>query len=121
MWKFVTVNSSGTVDFDDYVNVDSNVEIASYPTDEDMVGSILGAKTNQENDCSDEDDNDDPKLPPTLQEVDTSMENLRRYFESREHVPENIFNSLSVIETFVAKEKFNRNVQTKITDFFMQK
>lgn len=116
MWKMATADGE-ELDFIDYVNVDADVEVTSHPTDDDIVTSVLQSTSEEPHENS-EDDEDDHKPQPSLLDVDASIETLRTYIESREHVPEQVFSALSTVESFITKDKLDKKLQSKITDFF---
>lgn len=123
MWQLVMASdnpgSSEVLDFDDYVSVDADLVTTSHPTDEEIIESVSGMEGPEEEGSSDEDVGH-PEDPPASQEVDRSLESLRRYLECKDHVPNHVFNCLSAVESYIEVERFKNKTQSKITDYFKQ-
>lgn len=137
-----TAINTNDVEFEEYVDIDHDVSTMDFPSDEDILESVIkhlapseiGKFTHPCFLCSkmphfiivldtdeDEDTNEnqtDTTGIPTLNEAFSAIENLRRFVSSRENVPYALHGSLNLLEDFITNEKWTSVTQRKITDFF---
>ncbi|GBN50856.1 hypothetical protein AVEN_43759-1 [Araneus ventricosus] len=99
------------------IEVDAELLTASYPTNEDILKSLMDNNKGQENDSYSE--NEDVIQPkPHRTEMLQSFETIKRGFQLEENVPNSIFSSLIKCENFY-ENLISRNAkQCKIMEFF---
>ncbi|GBM49300.1 hypothetical protein AVEN_38094-1 [Araneus ventricosus] len=100
-WKTVEGNERITDDatLSDSLEVDAELLTAFYPTDEEILKSLMDDNKGQENDSYSE--NEDVIQPkPHRTEMLQSFETIKRGFQMEENVPDSIFSSLIKCENF---------------------
>ncbi|GBM17365.1 hypothetical protein AVEN_13242-1 [Araneus ventricosus] len=118
-WKTVEGNGRITDDatLSDILEVDAELLTASYPTDEEILKSLMDNNKGQENDSySENEDVIQPKLHRT--EMLQSFETIKRGFQMEENVPNSIFSSLIKCENFYENLTTRNAKQCNITEFF---
>ncbi|GBL78313.1 hypothetical protein AVEN_42846-2 [Araneus ventricosus] len=118
-WKTVQGNGGITDDatLSDILEVNAEMLTASYPTDEEILKSLMGNNKGQENDSYSE--NEDVIQPkPHRTEMLQSFETIKRAFQMEENVPDYIFSSLIKCENFYENLTLRNAKQCKITEFF---
>ncbi|GBN68571.1 hypothetical protein AVEN_45178-1 [Araneus ventricosus] len=100
-WKTVEGNGRTTDDatLSDILEVDAELLTASYPTDEEILKSLMDNNKGQENDSYSENE-DVIQLKQHRTEMLQSFETIKRSFEMEENVPDSIFSSLIKCEKF---------------------
>ncbi|XP_050300906.1 tigger transposable element-derived protein 4-like [Anthonomus grandis grandis] len=110
------------VSFEDYVTIDDNVQITGFPTDEEILESVIeNLVPNKKDPEENEDDgqSEGETVPtPAIDETISAIEKIRCFILSRENIPYEIHNSLNLLEDFIDKEKWTNFTPKKITDFF---
>ncbi|GBN98233.1 hypothetical protein AVEN_247895-1 [Araneus ventricosus] len=119
--KEKTVEGNGRITDDatlsDILEVDAELLTASYPTDEEILKSLVDNNKGQENDSFSE--NEDVIQPkPHRTEIPQSFETIKRGFQMEENVPDSIFGSLIKCENFYENLTSRNAKQCKITEFF---
>ncbi|GBO38425.1 hypothetical protein AVEN_139156-1 [Araneus ventricosus] len=100
-WKTVERNGRITDDatLSDILEVDAELLTASYPTDEEILKSLMDNNKGQERDSYSE--NEDVIQPkPHSPEMLQSFETIERSFQMEENMPDSIFSSLLKCENF---------------------
>ncbi|GBM97482.1 hypothetical protein AVEN_153889-1 [Araneus ventricosus] len=100
-WKTIEGNGRITDDatLSDILEVDAELLTASYPTDDEILKSLMGNNKGQENESYSE--NEDVIQPkPHRTEMLQSFETIKRGFQMEENVPDSIFSSLLKCEHF---------------------
>ncbi|GBN74137.1 hypothetical protein AVEN_266000-1 [Araneus ventricosus] len=119
-WKTVEGNGRITTDdatLSDILEVDAELLAASYPTDEEILKSLMDNNKGQENDSYSE--NEDVIQPtPHRTEMLQSFETIKRGFQMEENMPDSIFSSLIKCENFYENLTSRNAKQDKITEFF---
>ncbi|GBN70612.1 hypothetical protein AVEN_71786-1 [Araneus ventricosus] len=118
-WKAVEGNGRITDDatLPDILEVDAELLTASYPTDEEILKSLMDNNKGQENgNYSENEDVIQPK--PHRTEMLQSFETVKRGFQMEEHVSDSIFSSLIKCENFYENLTSRNAKQCKITEFF---
>uniref|UniRef100_H3A6S1 HTH CENPB-type domain-containing protein n=1 Tax=Latimeria chalumnae TaxID=7897 RepID=H3A6S1_LATCH len=102
------------VTFEAYVDMDSDVVVASYLMEEDILlnvvitkqGSVDCGQDDKGADNGQESDNQSEPfiLPPSCHEVSTVANTLQSFVESRSSVPDSVFNAFTCIEGFIDGE-----------------
>ncbi|GBM30774.1 hypothetical protein AVEN_30592-1 [Araneus ventricosus] len=97
----------------DILEVHAELLTASYPTDEEILKSLMDNNKGQENDSYSE--NEDVIQPnPHRTEMLQSFETIKRGFQMEENVADSIFSSLIKCENLTLRNA----KQCKITEFF---
>ncbi|GBN00322.1 hypothetical protein AVEN_134707-1 [Araneus ventricosus] len=118
-WKTVEGNGRITDDatLSDILEVGAELLNASYPTDEEILKSLMDNNKGQENDSYSENENViQPK--PHRTEMLQSFETIKRGFQMEENVPDSIFSSLIKCENFYENLTSQNAKQCKIKEFF---
>ncbi|GBN72056.1 hypothetical protein AVEN_134417-1 [Araneus ventricosus] len=93
--------------------MDAELLTASYPTDEEILKSLMGNNKGQENDSySQNEDVIQPK--PYWTEMLQSFETIKRGFQMEENVPDSIISSLIKCENLTTRNA----KQCKVKEFF---
>ncbi|GBL75919.1 hypothetical protein AVEN_26625-1 [Araneus ventricosus] len=118
-WKTVEGNGRITDDatLSDILEVDAELLTASYPTDEEILKSLMDNNKDQENDSYSKNE-DMIQLKPHRTEMLQSFETIKRGFQMEENVPDSIFSSLIKCENFYENLTSRNAKQCKITEFF---
>ncbi|GBL93926.1 hypothetical protein AVEN_76662-1 [Araneus ventricosus] len=118
-WKTVEGNGRITDDatLSDILKVDAELLTASYPTDEEILKSLMDNNKCQENDSYSENE-DVIQSKPHRTEMLESFETIKRGFRMEENVPDSIFSSLIKCENFYEHLTLRNAKQYKITEFF---
>ncbi|GBO17756.1 hypothetical protein AVEN_77660-1 [Araneus ventricosus] len=119
--KWETVEGNGRITNDatlsDILEVDAKLLTASYPTDEEILKSLMHKNEGQESDSySESEDVIQPK--PHRTEMLQSFETIKRGFQMEENVPDSIFSSLLKCENFYENLTSRNARQCKISEFF---
>ncbi|GBO17839.1 hypothetical protein AVEN_161933-1 [Araneus ventricosus] len=115
-----TVEGNGRITNDatlsDILEVDAKLLTASYPTDEEILNSLMHKNEGQESDSHSE--NEDVLQPkPHRTEMLQSFETIKRGFQMEENVPDSIFSSLLKCENFYENLTSRNAKQCKISEF----
>ncbi|GBO19731.1 hypothetical protein AVEN_57380-1, partial [Araneus ventricosus] len=101
--KWKTVEGNGRITDDatlfDILEVDTELLTASYPTDEEILKSLMDNNKGQKNDNYSENE-DVIQLKSHRTEMLQSFENIKRVFQMEKNVPDSIFSSLIKCEIF---------------------
>ncbi|GBN36446.1 hypothetical protein AVEN_252853-1 [Araneus ventricosus] len=118
-WKTVEGNGRRTNDatLSDILEVDTELLTASYPTDEEILKSLMDNNKGQENDSYSENE-DVILLKPHGTEMLQPFETIKRGFQMEENVPDSIFSSFIKCENFYENLTSRNSKQCKITEFF---
>lgn len=124
-WDFLksSGNVADDVPLEDFICVDEDVAVSNFPDDEDILQNVQMTNSNEllkddDDDCDDDCDEPEEKNP-TDHEVLQAFKIIRRGFQLKDGVPDNIFDCLNKCETFIERDVlFKRKVQQKITHFF---
>ncbi|GBN66612.1 hypothetical protein AVEN_218314-1 [Araneus ventricosus] len=119
--KWETVEGNGRITDDatlsDILEVDAELFAAFYPTDEEILKSLMDNNKGQENDIySENEDVIQPKSHRT--EMLQSFETIKSVFQIEENVPVSIFSSLIKCENFYENLTSRNAKHGKITEFF---
>lgn len=114
-WSELTSNAGERVpSFEDYVNVDENIEVTGEQTVDDIVSTLQMCDTNENDSDEDHGDTLEIKLVKKREALE-ALHTLTKFFEQRETEPK-------IFENIIALERNVENVvtdkQTKIFDFF---
>ncbi|GBM09343.1 hypothetical protein AVEN_158230-1 [Araneus ventricosus] len=118
-WKTVEGNGRITDDatLSDILEEDAELLTASYPTDEEILKSLMDNNKGQEKDSYSE--NEDVIQPkPHRTEMLQSFKTIKRGFQMEENVPNSIFSSLIKCENFYENLTSQNAKQCKITELF---
>ncbi|XP_033213985.1 tigger transposable element-derived protein 4-like [Belonocnema kinseyi] len=100
--------------FENFIDLDTNVIIASEPTDSEILNSIKAqepSKSDNENDAEDHD-----VAPPTkLRDAEVGLAIARRFLSEESNVQNTIFSALDMVENFYQRKSCIK--QKKVTDF----
>ncbi|GBM02920.1 hypothetical protein AVEN_269844-2 [Araneus ventricosus] len=118
-WKTVEGNGRITDDatLSDILEVDAELLTASYPTDEEILKSLMDNNKGKETD-SDSENEDLIQPKPHRTEMLQSFETIKRGFQMEENVPDSIFSPLIKRENFYENLTSQNAKQCKITEFF---
>ncbi|GBO46454.1 hypothetical protein AVEN_111908-1 [Araneus ventricosus] len=101
----------------DILEVGAELLNASYPTDEEILKSLMDNNKGQENDSYSK--NEDVIKPnPHRTEMLQSFETIKRGFQMEENVPDSIFSSLIKCENFYENLTSRNAKQCQIKKFF---
>ncbi|GBL98301.1 hypothetical protein AVEN_54858-1 [Araneus ventricosus] len=118
-WKTVEGNGRITDDatLSDILEVDAELLTASYPTDEEILKSLMDNNKGQENDSYSKNEGM-LQLKPHRTEMLQSFETIKRGFQMEENVPDSILSSLIKCENIYENLTSRNAKQCKITEFF---
>ena len=108
----------GGISLDEYLCVDDDVVVAEYPTDQEILDSVLATRC--ETVEADEEENDvevEEVSKPSKAEMVAAFETIRRGIQSIENVPHEIFSSLNKCEHFYERQKEENKVQQDIRNY----
>ncbi|GBN47035.1 hypothetical protein AVEN_123262-1 [Araneus ventricosus] len=119
--KWETVEGNGRITDDttlsDILEVDAELLTASYPTDEDILNSLMDNNKGQKSDSYSE--NEDVIQPkPHRTEMLQLFETIKKVFQMEENVPDYNFSSLLKCENFYENLTSRNAKQYKIKEFF---
>ncbi|GBM26418.1 hypothetical protein AVEN_139370-1 [Araneus ventricosus] len=119
--KWKTVEGNGRITDDvtltDFLEVDAELLSASYPTDEEILNSLMDNNKGPESD-SDSENEEEIQPKPHRTEMLQSFETIKRGSQMEENVPDSIFSSLLKCENFYVNLTSRNAKQCKITEFF---
>lgn len=94
-----------SIPFDDYVNIDENIEICGELSDADILSEVLNNKNIPTEDDEDVEDEVEEQRPiPTSSEAAFHLAEYRRYVEGESNVSEAVFHAVDILEDFVKKK-----------------
>ncbi len=115
-----TLNVSNPLTFNDYVDVDKDVETVGDLNDEEIIAEISNNSGTPDDKDDDIDNNSDhlpePDLVFSRKEALRSIKNLRAYYETCEEVPPTFFSMLNDLQRFPKIQ--NNALQKKTVLFF---
>ncbi|GBN29388.1 hypothetical protein AVEN_78161-1 [Araneus ventricosus] len=117
-WKTVEGNGRITDDItlSDFLEVDAELLTASYPTDEEILNSLIDSNKGLESD-SDSENEDVLRPKPHRTEMLQSFETIKRGFQMEANVSDSICSSLLKCENFYENLTSRNAKQCKITEF----
>ena len=121
IWIAFQENFNITTTFEEYVAADDSVSTTENITEEAIVQSVLASKSVKEEADGQEDEEEAEEKDETpmnsVQCLD-AIARIRRFFQAS-NLPENVFDTLTVLEDYVLQQQITRKTkQTKITELF---
>lgn len=108
-----------SIPFDDYVNIDENIEICGELSDADILSEVLNNKNIPTEDDEDVEDEVEEQRPiPTSSEAAFHLAEYRRYVEGESNVSEAVFHAVDILEDFVKKNQVSSLKQSEISQYF---
>jgi len=108
---------TNTVEFQHFVEVDSDVITTYYPTDDEILNDLKFQEMLNDSSGEESDIDDDEELPKTtLAQALDSLQVVRKYIQEQPEIGDEIFSALNVIENFT--DRSNNKKLSKISDFF---
>lgn len=86
--------------FESYVNIDENFMLLTHISDNEIINELLYGDKESEND-----EDSKSHYIPSLNEVSFASENIRHFIESRENVPNSVFQAIAHIDQYLLKEE----------------
>ena len=90
--------------FDDYINIDENIEICGDLSDTDILSEVLSNKNIATEDEDIEDEVQEQRPIPTSSEAVFHLAEYRRYVEGQSHVSKAVFQAVDILDDFVKKK-----------------
>lgn len=116
-WRLISNSlhlDSGTT-FQDFVDVDNNVEICGNLTDKEILEEIRSP--------SEEEDNDDEEFVPpkriTFKEAESAMDVMRAFIESRSGMTTKTFQAIALLENVLDAERTSNAYQTVLDRYLI--
>ncbi|XP_050340141.1 tigger transposable element-derived protein 6-like [Bactrocera neohumeralis] len=118
-----TATGTDNVSFDDYVDIDDGVQTMGFPTDEDILDSVMenlvpSGKDLEEDVSSESEVETTTETIPTFNQAYSAIQTLRNFTSTKENVPNAVHASINVVEHFIEKEKWSVFKQKKNYHFF---
>ena len=104
--------------FDDYINIDENIEICGDLSDTDILSEVLSNKNIATEDEDIEDEVQEQRPIPTSSEAVFHLAEYRRYVEGQSHVSKAVFQAVDILDDFVKKNQVSSLKQSEISKYF---
>ena len=120
IWSHLNIETS----YQNYLNIDENVQICGTRSDEEIVQEILNKKTKY--DCSTDEEEDTEDIHQSSPSKIISVKTMNQYLneidtliQGEEDLNDDLFFAIQNLKTYAMKLQIKRNQkQTKISDFF---
>ena len=113
-----TIFGGNQYTFDDYVNVDEDLLVTEYPSEDEIIVNLLQPETHdQENGDSSDSGSESVKLP-SMSAVNNAFETISTFLNTQDNVPSEIFGAFDKIERFCENINFKKVKQSCITKYF---